>query len=92
MPGIVNRSSPAFIQSATDVNRAMKDVETRLNRIIAEVKNASEEALLEIGQRIFDRSQELVPVATGLSDDECELRVMENLKEDTPRFYALKRQ
>ena len=64
MPGKVNKSSPAFIQTAADAKRAMTDVEQRVNQAIAEIKDATEEALKEIGQRIFDRSQELVPVDT----------------------------
>jgi hypothetical protein len=65
MPGKVNKTSPAFIQTAADAKRAMKDVETRLNETITETEDATEEALKEIGQRIFDRSQHLVPVDTG---------------------------
>ncbi len=65
MPGKVNKSSPAFIHTAADAKRAMKDVEQRVNQAIAEIKDATEEALKEVGQRIFDRSQELARIIHG---------------------------
>lgn len=61
----VNTSSPAFIQTSADAKRAMRDVEKRLKQQLDKVGVFAEAGLMEVGKRIYDRSQTLVPVDTG---------------------------
>ena len=61
MPGKVNKTRPAFIQTAADAKRAMKDIEQRVNLTIAETEDATEEGLKEI------RTTNLRPKPTSCS-------------------------
>ena len=65
MPGIVDKSSPAFIQSSADAKKAFDAVGKRLEKVIKAIRVESEPALLAIAKEIERRALPLTPIDTG---------------------------
>ena len=65
MPGIVKINGQAFRITRHNYQAAANAMQKRIQQVIGDTRLATAEGIEEIAKRVYERSQELVPVDTG---------------------------